>query len=114
MFAKISRWTKKIIKSFECRANKNIQILFENVSRYLATGESQTSLAIMFKCSQTSVHRIVCETTKVVAQVLKNKVFPKLNFEYFQNIAQGFEQQWNFPHCIGCIDGKHITIQVSF
>ena len=26
------------------------------------------------------------------------------------NIASEFQQRWKFPHCIGCIDGKHVRI----
>lgn len=31
--------------------------------------------------------------------------------EDWKNIASEFYNKWNFPNCIGCIDGKHIRIK---
>ncbi|CAH1984477.1 unnamed protein product [Acanthoscelides obtectus] len=31
--------------------------------------------------------------------------------EEWQQIANDFDQKWNYPHCCGSIDGKHICLQ---
>ena len=34
-----------------------------------------------------------------------------LSVQEWLNISAGFEDTWNFPHCIGAIHGKHILIE---
>jgi hypothetical protein len=29
----------------------------------------------------------------------------------WREIAREFDVAWNFPHCVGCIDDKHIVMQ---
>ena len=31
--------------------------------------------------------------------------------EHWKSIAAGFRDIWNFPHCIGAIDGKHVVLR---
>ena len=31
--------------------------------------------------------------------------------ESWKNVADGFFTRWNFPNCMGAIDGKHIAIR---
>nr|CAI5848106.1 unnamed protein product [Callosobruchus analis] len=73
-------------------------------SRFLATGLAFRQLAFTFRISKSAVARIVIETLKE-----KHMKFP--TEEDFKSIAKGFENKGKFPHCIGCIDGKHIRLK---
>ncbi|XP_029348538.1 protein ALP1-like [Acyrthosiphon pisum] len=33
------------------------------------------------------------------------------NPEEWLKVAEDYDEKWNFPHCVGAIDGKHIVIQ---
>nr|XP_022910486.1 uncharacterized protein LOC111421545 isoform X2 [Onthophagus taurus] len=79
--------------------------------RFLASGDSMTSLYYSYRISLISTSNIIRETTRVIWDVLAPDVFVKQIEEDWKKVAKGFEEKWNFPHCIGAIDGQHVVIQ---
>lgn len=55
---------------------------------------------------------IIEDTCRAIWDVMQPEhlKFPASPQEW-KNIASGFEHKWNFPMCVGAIDGKHIAIQ---
>ncbi|XP_055905479.1 uncharacterized protein LOC129940971 [Eupeodes corollae] len=50
------------------------------------------------------------ETCEPIIKVLKEYIkLPEYESER-KMLAESFNQRWNFPHCIGAIDGKHVSI----
>ncbi|XP_058064449.1 uncharacterized protein LOC131214102 [Anopheles bellator] len=45
----------------------------------------------------------------VTPYIAKQDMFPKTEAEWLE-IAREFERRWQFAHCLGFIDEKHITI----
>lgn len=80
--------------------------------RYLATGSSQVSLSFNFRMGRSTVCGILKETCEAIWTALKQEHVrvPSCEAEWV-GISKQFEQIWNFPNCIGAIDGKHIVIQ---
>ena len=81
--------------------------------RYLATGDAQFTIATSYRVSPTTITRIIRETTSVIWDVLCNKGYlltPKSKVEW-KKIANEFHELWNFPNCLGAIDGKHVIMQ---
>ena len=80
--------------------------------RYLATGEAQQTQAFYFRLGKATVSKIVRETCQALWEAL-NKTYVKTpsTTNDWKNIAKEFNEEWNFPHCLGAIDGKHIMIE---
>ncbi|XP_011174775.1 protein ALP1-like [Solenopsis invicta] len=79
--------------------------------RYLASGDSMNSLSYAFRVGHNTISKIISETCEVIWNCLKDSVLLKNNQESWKAIANEFERLWNFPNCIGAIDGKHVQIQ---
>ena len=82
--------------------------------RFLARGESQTSLSYYFKIGKSTVCGIVEEVCEAIWTALQDYVRPPQTPEEWLNISRDFESKWNMPHCIGAIDGKNIAIKAPF
>nr|CAI5847185.1 unnamed protein product [Callosobruchus analis] len=78
--------------------------------RYLATGSSFKSISFAFRIGASTAGKIVAETTTVLWDELQPFHMPVPAKEDFQTISDCFEKVWNFPHCTGAIDGKHVRI----
>jgi len=82
-------------------------------TRYLASGDSMVSLHYLYLVSKSSITRVIPETCNAIWQVLAPDVLklPSTTREW-ERIAEDFEKQWDFPNCVGAIDGKHVIAQV--
>ncbi|XP_025154460.1 protein ALP1-like [Harpegnathos saltator] len=80
--------------------------------RFLAAGDSQNSLSFSYRCGQSTVSKILAATIRTLVCVLKNMfVKPALNNAKWLELSAEFWKEWQFPHCVGAIDGKHVQIQ---
>lgn len=76
----------------------------------MATGETFHSLQFAFRISYSYISRIVKEVLALLSEKLVPIFLPPVSSEQLRKKAEEFKQKWNFPNCIGAIDGKHIRI----
>ena len=79
--------------------------------RFLATGDSYASLALLFRVHRTTVGLIIYDTCEAIINEFMDEVIvcPTTPTEW-RNVAAGFKDKWNVEHVIGAIDGKHVRI----
>lgn len=86
-----------------------VKILFS--FRFLATGDKVTSIAFAHRIGESTVYNIIKETSRVATKVLTPMYLKPPKEEDWKEIATGFWNRWNFPNCVGAIDGKHFVIR---
>ena len=80
--------------------------------RYLATGESFTSLHYQFRMGISTIAQVVPEVCKAIFTCLKDEYLKTPNTAIqWKAISEEYFNMWNFPHCLGSLDGKHIVMR---
>ena len=91
----------------DCRLVKSCFIFY---CSFLATGDSYNTLAARFCLGVSTVQKMVTRTCDVIWSELQPNLMPPPTKEYWERIESGFSTRWNFPNCVGALDGKHVVM----
>ena len=79
--------------------------------KYLATGESGVSLSQQFRVGRSTVSCILRTTLAAIVKGMSQDYLSTPNTEEeWLKIAEIFCQRWQFPNCLGALDGKHVRL----
>ena len=79
--------------------------------RFLASGDSYHNLAKRFRTAPPTVSLIVTRVCKAIWDSLVGIHMPEPTTEEWKKIETEFRIRWNFPNCVGAIDGKHCAVR---
>ena len=79
--------------------------------RFLATGDSYKTIGFSYRVGASTVQYIIPNVCQALWESLVAEYLPIPDENSWRDIANSFEKNWNFPNCIGALDGKHIVIQ---
>ncbi|KAI8423974.1 hypothetical protein MSG28_002640 [Choristoneura fumiferana] len=65
----------------------------------------------LFRISASTISLFVPEVCLAIYTALKEYIKVPTTLEEWLKIAEGYETIWQFPHCIGALDGKHVIIK---
>ena len=82
-----------------------------SVLRYLAQGNSIKTQAVDYYIGRSTTYKIIPETCEALWKALQPTFLPRMTTDKWAKVAEGYFKCWQFPNCIGAIDGKHIRIK---
>lgn len=69
------------------------------------------SLALAYRVGESTASKIVHKVCRIIGHVLASTYLKAPTTNDFRKIAKENWRRWNFPNCIGAVDGKHVVIQ---
>ena len=79
--------------------------------RFLASGDSYQTLGGRFRLAACTVSLIVPKVCQVIWETLVDQYMPTPTEDDWKTIETGFKNRWNFPNCVGALDGKHVALR---
>ncbi|XP_055902191.1 uncharacterized protein LOC129938576 [Eupeodes corollae] len=79
--------------------------------RFLATGASFADLSFRFLMGKTTVRWCIMQTIQAINKHFTDLVMPVPESpSFWKEISLDFLSNWNFPNCLGAVDGKHVKM----
>ena len=80
--------------------------------RYLATGESYTSLSCQFRVGRSTISKFLPEVGRAIQDEFTREYLrcPTTPDEW-KELETEFRIRWNVPHALGALDGKHVALK---
>ena len=79
--------------------------------KYLATGETYHSLSFAFRVPHNTISQIIKDVCQAIIDEYANEVVDTpTSPDDWKLVARNFSSRWNFDHCLGALDGKHVAI----
>jgi len=80
--------------------------------RYLASGDNYHSLMYAFRVPHNTISLFIPEVCEAIIEEYAQEVIACPSTpQQWKDIADNFSTRWNFHHCLGALDGKHIAIK---
>ncbi|XP_041349310.1 putative nuclease HARBI1 [Gigantopelta aegis] len=80
--------------------------------RYLSAGDSYHSLMYGFRVAHNTISKLIREVCEAIIAEFAEELIPcPTTTDEWKDIAKHFSDKWQFLHCLGALDGKHIAIK---
>ncbi|XP_064466875.1 uncharacterized protein LOC135378005 [Ornithodoros turicata] len=78
--------------------------------RYLSSAMDLKDVAMAYRMGLETAREAILLTCTALWEILKERYMKPPTTIEWQEIAAGFMERWQFPNCLGAVDGKHVKI----
>ena len=79
--------------------------------RFLAGGGTMKGVAESYRIGYATIRKIIREVCQAIWSELGPEVMSLPTQAQWREIAKDFDIAWQFPNCVGSVDGKHVMIE---
>ncbi|KAM4031970.1 uncharacterized protein ACNLHF_019364 [Anomaloglossus baeobatrachus] len=109
---KFSNYVQMVVETFDILVGLVADQIWktDTYCRFLATGESLSSLHYQFRLGIFTISGIIRQTCRALWDCLQEEFIPQPTRDRWLDIAEKYNNICQFPNCLGAVDGKHIRI----
>ncbi|XP_077507599.1 uncharacterized protein LOC144118568 [Amblyomma americanum] len=77
---------------------------------YLASGQDISNVALVYRVGIETARQCIHAACRAIWEQLKDHFMQTPTEAEWRRIADDFTRRWQFPNCLGAVDGKHVAI----